>query len=162
MKVLENELKEKIKIFTNTDITVQIKDLIDVEFNMYNVHISYEGNMGYLNIADYQNNLNFYIGLASSIDISNNTLYIKSDSSLEIKIIMKSNKFNTINNMSLKLESFVFELNEVLDLLQYVNHKYISHRARKVKEYLTSIIFKLENIKSLEQEYINQLNLQLK
>ena len=39
MKILEKELKEKVKIFENQTIIVQFENLLQARFEFYNTHI---------------------------------------------------------------------------------------------------------------------------
>ena len=91
MKILEKELKEKIKMFENKTIIVQFENFIQARFEFYNTHINYNTKTGFLHIEDSKNNNEIRINIVSAIkiDLIGSLLNIKLDNSIEIRIMIK-------------------------------------------------------------------------
>ncbi len=91
MKILEKELKEKIKMFENKTIIVQFENFIQARFEFYNTHINYNTKTGFLHIEDSKNDNEIRINIVSAIkiDLIGSLLNIKLDNSIEIRIMIK-------------------------------------------------------------------------
>ena len=91
MKILEKELKEKVKIFENQTIIVQFENLLQARFEFYNTHINYNMKTGFLHIEDSKNDNEIRINIVSAIkmDLTSSLLSIKLDNSIEFKIFKK-------------------------------------------------------------------------
>ena len=91
MKILEKDLKEKIKMFENKTIIVQFENFIQARFEFYNTHINYNTKTGFLHIEDSKNDNEIRINIVSAIkmDLTSSLLSIKLDNSIEFKIFKK-------------------------------------------------------------------------
>lgn len=91
MKILEKELKEKIKIFENQNIILKFDDLIQARFEMNNIHINYNIKTGFLHIEDSVNDNEIRINIASAYNINLEcmNLQILLDEGIEFTIMKK-------------------------------------------------------------------------
>lgn len=91
MKILDKDLNEKIKIFNNKNVIIEFDDILEAKFYMNNIHIQYNYKSGYIHIKEEtaNNEINLNIVSAYLIDLTDNTLHIGLDNSIdfEIKII---------------------------------------------------------------------------
>ncbi len=91
MKITENQLKEKVKIFEGQDIIVQFDDLLEVTIEMSNVHINFNLKNGILHIEDSKNDNEIRINIVSAynIELNNMNLQIFLDNEIDLKIMKK-------------------------------------------------------------------------
>lgn len=91
MKITENELKEKVKIFEGKNITVQFEDLLEATIEMDSVHIDFNIKNGMLHIEDGTNDNEIRLSIASAYKIEANDDYLKIflDNELELTITKK-------------------------------------------------------------------------
>lgn len=91
LKILENELSEKIKIFNKKDVVIVCNDILEAKFYMNNINIEYSYKTGLLHINEERTNneINLNIALAYLIDLADDILYIRIDNSLDIEIKIK-------------------------------------------------------------------------
>ena len=91
MKILENEIQEKIKIFERQNVIVQFSNILEAKFEMHNIHIDYNRKSGFLNIVEASTNNEIKLNIASAyrIDLTDNILKIDLDNSLDFKIMIK-------------------------------------------------------------------------
>ena len=69
MRIIEKELKEKVKIFENEDVIVKFDDLLQARFEMNNIHINYNIKTGFLHIEDLANDNEIKINIVSAYNI---------------------------------------------------------------------------------------------
>lgn len=88
LKILDKELNEKIKIFNNKNVIIVFDDILEAKFYMNNIHIQYNYNKGILHIKEEKtdNEINIDIVSAYIIDLTNNTLHIGLDNSIDFEI----------------------------------------------------------------------------
>ena len=91
MKILETELKEKVKIFNKKDVVIIFDDILEARFYMKDINIYYDYNKGFLYIKEEttQNEINLNIISAYLIDLTDNILHIGLDNSLDFEIRIK-------------------------------------------------------------------------
>lgn len=91
MKITENELKEKVKIFEGKNITVQFEDLLEATIEMDSVHIDFNIKNGMLHIEDGTNDNEIRLSIASAYKIEANDELIKIylDNEIELTITTK-------------------------------------------------------------------------
>lgn len=91
MKILETELKEKVKIFNNKDVVIIFDDILEAKFYMNNIDIEYNYKTGFLHIKEEttRNEINLNIISAYLIDLTENVLHIGLDNSLDFEIRTK-------------------------------------------------------------------------
>lgn len=91
MKITENELKEKIKIFEGQDIIAQFDNLLEATIEMNNVHINYNLKNGILHIEDSKNDNEIRINIVSAynIELNNMNLQIFLDNEIDLTIMKK-------------------------------------------------------------------------
>lgn len=91
MKITENELKEKIKIFEGQDIIAQFDNLLEATIEMNNVHINYNLKNGILHIEDSKNDNEIRINIVSAynIELNNINLQIFLDNEIDLTIMKK-------------------------------------------------------------------------
>lgn len=92
MKILENEIQEKIKIFEKQNVIVEFDNILEAKFEMHKIHINYNRKNGFLNIAEASTNNEIKLNIASAyrIDLTDNIFKINLDNSLDFKIMIKS------------------------------------------------------------------------
>ena len=69
LRIIEKELKEKVKIFENEDVIVKFDDLLQARFEMNNIHINYNIKTGFLHIEDLANDNEIKINIVSAYNI---------------------------------------------------------------------------------------------
>lgn len=91
MKITENELKEKVKIFEGKNITVQLEDLLEATIEMDSVHINFNLKNGMLHIEDSTNDNEIRLSIASAYKIEANDELIKIylDNEIDLTITTK-------------------------------------------------------------------------
>lgn len=91
MKITENELKEKVKIFEGKNITVQFEDLLEATIEMNSVHINFNLKNGMLHIEDSTNDNEIRLSIASAYKIEANEEWLKIylDNEIELTITKK-------------------------------------------------------------------------
>lgn len=91
LKITENELKEKVKIFEGKNITVQFEDLLEATIEMDSVHIDFNIKNGMLHIEDGTNDNEIRLSIASAYKIEANDELIKIylDNEIELTITTK-------------------------------------------------------------------------
>lgn len=91
MRIIEKELKEKVKIFENEDVIVKFDDLLQARFEMNNIHINYNIKTGFLHIEDLANDNEIKINIVSAynIDLEYMNLQIQLDNGIEFTIMKK-------------------------------------------------------------------------
>lgn len=91
MKITENELKEKVKIFEGKNITVQFEDLLEATIEMDSVHIDFNIKNGMLHIEDGTNDNEIRLSIASAYKIEANDELIKIylDNEIDLTITTK-------------------------------------------------------------------------
>ena len=91
MKITENQLKEKVKIFEGQDIIVQFDDLLEATIEMNNVHINFNLKNGILHIEDSKNDNEIRINIVSAynIEFNNMNLQIFLDNEIDLTIMKK-------------------------------------------------------------------------
>ncbi len=91
MKITENELKEKVKIFEGKNITVQFEDLLEATIEMDSVHINFNLKNGMLHIEDSTNDNEIRLSIASAYKIEANDELIKIylDNEIDLTITTK-------------------------------------------------------------------------
>ena len=91
MKITENQLKEKVKIFEGQDIIVQFDDLLEATIEMNNVHINFNLKNGMLHIEDGTNDNEIRLSIASAYKIESNDELIKIylDNEIDLTITTK-------------------------------------------------------------------------
>ena len=91
LKITENELKEKVKIFEGKNITVQFEDLLEVTIEMVSVHINFNLKNGMLHIEDSTNDNEIRLSIASAYKIEANDELIKIylDNEIDLTITTK-------------------------------------------------------------------------
>ena len=91
MKITENELKEKVKIFEGKNITVQFEDLLEATIEMDSVHIDFNIKNGMLHIEDGTNDNEIRLSIASAYKIEANEEWLKIylDNEIELTITKK-------------------------------------------------------------------------
>ena len=91
MRIIEKELKEKVKIFENEDVIVKFDDLLQARFEMKNIHINYNIKTGFLHIEDLANDNEIKINIVSAynIDLEYMNLQIQLDTGIEFTIMKK-------------------------------------------------------------------------
>lgn len=91
MKILETELKEKVKIFNKKDVVIIFDDILEARFYMKDINIYYDYNKGFLHIKEEttQNEISLNIISAYLIDLTDNILHIGLDNSLDFEIRIK-------------------------------------------------------------------------
>ena len=91
LKITENELKEKVKIFEGKNITVQFEDLLEATIEMNSVHINFNLKNGMLHIEDSTNDNEIRLSIASAYKIEANEEWLKIylDNEIELTITKK-------------------------------------------------------------------------
>lgn len=91
LKITENELKEKVKIFEGKNITVQFEDLLEATIEMDSVHINFNLKNGMLHIEDSTNDNEIRLSIASAYKIEANDELIKIylDNEIDLTITTK-------------------------------------------------------------------------
>ena len=91
MKITENELKEKVKIFEGKDVVVQFDDLLEATIEMKSVHINFNLKNGILHIEDGTNDNEIRLSIASAYKIETNDELIKIylDNEIDLTITTK-------------------------------------------------------------------------
>lgn len=91
MKITENELKEKVKIFEGQNIIVQFEDLLEATIEMNSVHINFNLKNGMLHIEDGANDNEIRLSIASAYKIEANEEWLKIylDNEIELTITKK-------------------------------------------------------------------------
>ena len=91
MKITENELKEKVKIFEGKNITVQFEDLLEATIEMDSVHINFNLKNGMLHIEESTNDNEIRLSIASAYKIEANDELIKIylDNEIDLTITTK-------------------------------------------------------------------------
>lgn len=91
MKILERDLKEKVKIFEGQDVVVKFDDLLQAKFEFSAVHINYNRRTGFLHIEDATNDNDININIVSAyhIELEKHNLQIFLDNDIELQIIKK-------------------------------------------------------------------------
>lgn len=91
LKITENELKEKVKIFEGKNITVQFEDLLEATIEMDSVHIDFNIKNGMLHIEDGTNDNEIRLSIASAYKIEANDELIKIylDNEIDLTITTK-------------------------------------------------------------------------
>lgn len=91
MRIGESDLEDNLKNFENQNIIVKLDDIVEASFEMNKIHIEYNRQTGFLHIEDNtkKDTIQLNVMLAYYIDIEENTLCIKTDNSLDLKIIKK-------------------------------------------------------------------------
>ena len=91
MKITENELKEKVKIFEGQNIIVRFDDLLDATMEINSVHINFNIKNGMLHIEDSTNDNEIRLSIASAYKIEANDELIKIylDNEIDLTITTK-------------------------------------------------------------------------
>lgn len=91
MKILERDLKEKVKIFEGQDVIVKFDDLLQARFEFSKVYISYNRKTGFLHIEDSTNDNDININIVSAyhIELEKHNLQIFLDNDIELQILKK-------------------------------------------------------------------------
>lgn len=91
MKITENELKEKVKIFEGKSIIVRFDDLLEATIEMNTVHINFNLKNGMLHIEDGANDNEIRLSIASAYKIEANKEWLKIylDNEIELTITKK-------------------------------------------------------------------------
>lgn len=91
MKITENELKEKVKIFEGQNIIVRFDDLLDATMEINSVHINFNIKNGMLHIEDSTNDNEIRLSIASAYKIEANEEWLKIylDNEIELTITKK-------------------------------------------------------------------------
>lgn len=91
LKITENELKEKVKIFEGQNIIVQFEDLLEATIEMNSVHINFNLKNGMLHIEDGANDNEIRLSIASAYKIEANEEWLKIylDNEIELTITKK-------------------------------------------------------------------------
>lgn len=91
MKITENELKEKVKIFEGQNIIVRFDDLLDAIMEINSVHINFNIKNGMLHIEDSTNDNEIRLSIASAYKIEANEEWLKIylDNEIELTITKK-------------------------------------------------------------------------
>lgn len=88
MKVEENQINQKLKIFRNKNVLIETMGDYKLRFELYNIQLYFNNKNGLLHITDYtkKNKLVVNITQICYIDIDNRILKIQLD---ELSIIIK-------------------------------------------------------------------------
>ena len=88
MKVEENQINQKLKIFRNKNVVIETMGDYKLRFELYNIQLYFNNKNGLLHITDYtqKNRLVVNITQICYIDIDNRILKIQLD---ELSIIIK-------------------------------------------------------------------------
>lgn len=88
MKVEENQINQKLKIFRNKNVIIETMGDYKLRFELYNIQLYFNNKNGLLHITDYtqKNRLVVNITQICYIDIDNRILKIQLD---ELSIIIK-------------------------------------------------------------------------
>ena len=88
MKVEENQINQKLKIFRNKNVIIETLGDYKLRFELYNIQLYFNDKNGLLHITDYtqKNRLVVNITQICYIDIDNRILKIQLD---ELSIIIK-------------------------------------------------------------------------
>ena len=88
MKVEENQINQKLKIFRNKNVIIETMGDYKLRFELYNIQLYFNNKNGLLHITDYtkKNKLVVNITQICYIDIDNRILKIQLD---ELSIIIK-------------------------------------------------------------------------
>lgn len=88
MKVEENQINQKLKIFRNKNVVIETMGDYKLRFELYNIQLYFNNKNGLLHITDYtkKNKLVVNITQICYIDIDNRILKIQLD---ELSIIIK-------------------------------------------------------------------------
>ena len=88
MKVEENQINQKLKIFRNKNVLIETMGDYKLRFELYNIQLYFNNKNGLLHITDYtqKNRLVVNITQICYIDIDNRILKIQLD---ELSIIIK-------------------------------------------------------------------------
>ena len=88
MKVEENQINQKLKIFRNKNVVIETMGDYKLRFELYNIQLYFNNKNGLLHITDYtqKNRLVVNITQICYIDIDNRILKIQLD---ELSIIIR-------------------------------------------------------------------------
>ena len=88
MKIEENQINQKLKIFRNKNVVIETMGDYKLRFELYNIQLYFNNKNGLLHITDYtkKNKLVVNITQICYIDIDNRILKIQLD---ELSIIKK-------------------------------------------------------------------------
>lgn len=88
MKIEENQINQKLKIFRNKNVVIETMGDYKLRFELYNIQLYFNNKNGLLHITDYtkKNKLVVNITQICYIDIDNRILKIQLD---ELSIIIK-------------------------------------------------------------------------
>lgn len=88
MKIEENQINQKLKIFRNKNVVIETMGDYKLRFELYNIQLYFNNKNGLLHITDYtqKNRLVVNITQICYIDIDNRILKIQLD---ELSIIIK-------------------------------------------------------------------------
>lgn len=88
MKIEENQINQKLKIFRNKNVIIETMGDYKLRFELYNIQLYFNNKNGLLHITDYtqKNRLVVNITQICYIDIDNRILKIQLD---ELSIIIK-------------------------------------------------------------------------
>ena len=88
MKVEENQINQKLKIFRNKNVVIETMGDYKLRFELYNIQLYFNNKNGLLHITDYtkKNKLVVNITQICYIDIDNRILKIQLD---ELSIIIR-------------------------------------------------------------------------
>ena len=88
MKIEENQINQKLKIFRNKNVVIETMGDYKLRFELYNIQLYFNNENGLLHITDYtkKNKLVVNITQICYIDIDNRILKIQLD---ELSIIIK-------------------------------------------------------------------------
>ena len=88
MKIEENQINQKLKIFRNKNVVIETMGDYKLRFELYNIQLYFNNKNGLLHITDYtkKNKLVVNITQICYIDIYNRILKIQLD---ELSIIIK-------------------------------------------------------------------------
>ena len=91
MKIIERELKDKVKIFKNQDVIVEFDDFLQARFEMFHLHINYNRKTSFLHIEDSTNDIDININVVSAyhIELESYNLQIFLDNEISVQIVKK-------------------------------------------------------------------------
>ena len=88
MKIEENQINQKLKIFRNKNVVIETMGDYKLRFELYNIQLYFNNKNGLLHITDYTKKNKFVVNITQIcyIDIDNRILKIQLD---ELSIIIK-------------------------------------------------------------------------
>jgi len=101
MKIEENQINQKLKIFRNKNVIIETMGDYKLRFELYNIQLYFNNKNGLLHITDYtqKNRLVVNITQICYIDIDNRILKIQLDElSIIIKEINWRNRWKILKN----------------------------------------------------------------